>query len=1647
MDQSQTQQIPVPTAPKQIGVDVNGAMKELVIQVMNSIDTTFTIISDSFRVVYLDPDDSGLSPLDDNEDEMGSDNEDTDDDEEQQEIQVQAECNLYTFDAKNKQSVEDLKRVVSTVQLQQQQQQQQNLDTPIIPSFIVVVNVGPGISYCEDFKKASGGLQFIEWTSNDNGREVLKVSCNLLSHHKKQIELTKACTTGDVNLLDEIILSGVSTEQLKEAHRAGHAIVFDSLLTHNSKALVVTGTMALLGAIVENGDRKGKRLSLAKSSLNHFPMSVTQMCSHLVELDLSDNRIEVLPADIQLLKSLRILILRGNLLEDIPLEICYLGDLKILELQDNPLSNFPNSVVQSGTKNLLLFCKNILERKKCETWNKVKLMFVGQEGVGKTSLCQALKGSKKKKAELQVSGDTVSTEGVKIQNIKGKKVDFSAWDFGGQQVFYPTHQFFLTSQALYLVVFKLTDPNFAERVNYWVRQVKSCSSGAVPAIFLVGTHTDVCTPEQLGEAESILKSNFLQYTRVKDNAINFVCCQTGKGIKELKRKLIHEAEKSHLIKKNIPGNYIILEHRLTNRGANPGRMTINGTLSAINLQKERYIDYEDYENECNLSHLQPEDVKGATEFLHNLGIILHFDTPTLRNLVVLDPQWLADVMSSLITFSHNWIKKGILNHSELVAVWGGKYDQSLWPLLLKLLEKFEVSYELPNVQKSLIPSLLPEEPEGEVLSIKDKEWLSLPQAIESGRCQIFGCDYNFNFMPLGFFARLLLRILLINGIEVRTYWRNGVLVEILSQDQNKGTNNSNSNTGNAADNEDSATVNTKTMLNSSIANSSSSNISPTTSPSKGSLDNSLVGFSSPLSSNAPRHQALITFIKKKSFESKDKDSYKLNIEVRSFNTSIDVDHSASLFFQQILFTIDTLLSSSYVGLEITRVIPCIHCIQKNPRVEPYYFEFASCISAIQDGKASLFCRNDPSIPVRVDYIAPDLCIKKVPIIEPSEVEYEKQIGKGGFGLVHKGRLKDGTVVAIKSLILEGGDEELIEKFQEFQREVFIMSSLNHPNVVKLFGLMHNPPRMVMEFVPCGDLYHRLLEKNHPIKWSVKLRIMIDIAKGIEYMQNQNPPIVHRDLRSPNIFLVSLNEDAPVCAKVADFGLSQQSVHSVSGLLGNFEWMAPEAIGAQEESYTEKADTYSFAMILYNIYTGNHPFDEYKHGKIKFINMIREENLRPTLPDDMPSRLRNVIEQCWSGDPKKRPAFSYVVKELEELGSSSSVNKSNVSVSSNTPNGASISSSASVEDLNQKDRSLTTTTTTPLPSSPSGSGLVNSINNNNYTTDSSTSSTNLLSTSNNSQNPINFIGNVLAHKKLEVLAGVEAGDSVWTKTQEGYLCFWSAKKGHLVNEFKCPHSNLTTGFTKVGKYIWEATNSSIIYIWDMGTMNIVQQINTPHKGSIVLYFVEFGDNCGVWSGGSEGTLCLWDMQTFEKKHSLSFEGPITSMSLSSQNLYIASGNQILICKTKSLQMNSSQSWKHTTGTISSIVALKDEVWSGGSDGRIYTWKMKNEFDIQKIQSFEAHKDKITSLVWLEDNVLSGSLDKSISLFKISDPKKPYTTSEHIKHGVTSIIKVQSHVVWTITTDTTTPILLWNIPQKWEKKTATGGIIQRKFKFLR
>lgn len=142
---------------------------------------------------------------------------------------------------------------------------------------------------------------------------------------------------------------------------------------------------------------------------------------------------------------------------------------------------------------------------------------------------------------------------------------------------------------------------------------------------------------------------------------------------------------------------------------------------------------------------------------------------SFRDLVVLDPQFLADVMSGVVTFAHSLVKNGVLMHKDLAQVWS-KFPVELHQSLLELLENFEIAHRLQKASPpaSLIPCLLSEERP----NVTAAGWAPV---LPFG-CTQYGRTYEFAFLPLGFVGRLLTRLLHVPMLEARLMWKHGMLI-------------------------------------------------------------------------------------------------------------------------------------------------------------------------------------------------------------------------------------------------------------------------------------------------------------------------------------------------------------------------------------------------------------------------------------------------------------------------------------------------------------------------------------------------------------------------------------------------------------------------------------------------------------------------------------------------------------------------------------------------------------------------------------------------------------------------------------------------------------------------------------------------------
>ncbi|EEE59410.1 hypothetical protein OsJ_11559 [Oryza sativa Japonica Group] len=194
------------------------------------------------------------------------------------------------------------------------------------------------------------------------------------------------------------------------------------------------------------------------------------------------------------------------------------------------------------------------------------------------------------------------------------------------------------------------------------------------------------------------------------------------------------------------------------------------------------------------------------------------------------------------------------------------------------------------------------------------------------------------------------------------------------------------------------------------------------------------------------------------------------------------------------------------------------------------------------------------------------------------------IGQGGFGCVYRGRLQDGTEVAIKKLKTESKQGD-----REFRAEADIITRVHHRNLVSLVGycISGNDRLLVYEFVPNKTLdTHLHGDKWPPLDWQQRWKIAVGSARGLAYLHDDcSPKIIHRDVKASNILL-----DHGFEPKVADFGLAKYQpgnhTHVSTRIMGTFGYIAPEFLSSGK--LTDKADVFAFGVVLLELITGRLP---------------------------------------------------------------------------------------------------------------------------------------------------------------------------------------------------------------------------------------------------------------------------------------------------------------------------------------------------------------------------------------------------------------------------------------------------------------------------
>jgi len=270
------------------------------------------------------------------------------------------------------------------------------------------------------------------------------------------------------------------------------------------------------------------------------------------------------------------------------------------------------------------------------------------------------------------------------------------------------------------------------------------------------------------------------------------------------------------------------------------------------------------------------------------------------------------------------------------------------------------------------------------------------------------------------------------------------------------------------------------------------------------------------------------------------------------------------------------------------------------------------------------------------------------VVKPAELKVLARIGKGSFGEVFKARWQDVHIVAVKVLHVSGKSKaEREHLLKQFQKEVRLLSTLHHPNIVRFLGVSDVsvlPPYFICEYLNRGTLTNWIRKAEPHLQQD--LAFARDAARALAFLHAQKPPIIHRDVKSDNFLLA--DRDNGLVLKLSDFGLSRvmASLGEKMTPCGTIAYSAPEVIRC--EAYSEKADVYGFGIVLWQLMT--HQIEPYPGCTPLQIQLkVSLQRARPQIPHRFVDlRIPRLMHLCWREQPDARPSMAGIAQLLERL---------------------------------------------------------------------------------------------------------------------------------------------------------------------------------------------------------------------------------------------------------------------------------------------------------------------------------------------------------------------------------------------------------------
>ena len=519
-----------------------------------------------------------------------------------------------------------------------------------------------------------------------------------------------------------------------------------------------------------------KLLDLSCNRFDKIPESITHLI-YLEELYINDNHIKIVADSIQKLSNLQVLDLRNNNLDNISESIKKLINLRMLGLNskkkitaiskwiqnlkkleilgisqieldekaqlflsldrlryifsdDVEFARPPLEVIENGIEAIREYFQQ-LETEGVDYLYEAKLLIVGEGGAGKTSLAKKIINRDYELCEED------STKGIEVLHwsfprTDGNQFNVNIWDFGGQEIYHSTHQYFLTKRSLYLLVAdtRKEDTDF----YYWLNVIELLSDNS-PILIIKNEKQDRQREINVNQ----LRGEFGSFKDVF--ATNLA---TNRDLEKILSECQHQLNQLPHIGQTLPKTWVKVRHALENDPRN-------------------YISLNEYVQICEDNGFKErKNALQLSDYLHDLGICLHFqddEMSPLYQIVILKPKWGTDAAYAVLDNPEVMRNFGRFSNKALIQIWSADKYTGMHSGLLELMKKFQLCYEIPQERGNYIaPQLLTEnQPE---YAWDESENLIL--------------RYTYDFMPKGIVRQFIVAIH--ENIEAQNVWRSGVMI-------------------------------------------------------------------------------------------------------------------------------------------------------------------------------------------------------------------------------------------------------------------------------------------------------------------------------------------------------------------------------------------------------------------------------------------------------------------------------------------------------------------------------------------------------------------------------------------------------------------------------------------------------------------------------------------------------------------------------------------------------------------------------------------------------------------------------------------------------------------------------------------------------